>query len=135
VFGRLFLLFTIVPIVELALLIRIGQWIGTLPTISIIMATALVGAWLARREGTRTWKNVRGMLAAGQMPGEALLHGLLVFTGGAMLLTPGVLTDILGLSLLAPPTRTALVRHLRRRLERQVMRSTGRIEARFWTKE
>jgi UPF0716 protein FxsA len=135
VFGRLFLLFTIVPILELALLIRIGQWIGTLPTIAIIMVTALVGAWLARREGTRTWRNVRGMLASGQMPGEALLHGLLVFTGGAMLLTPGVLTDILGLSLLAPPTRTALVRHLRRRLERQVMRSTGRIEARFWTKE
>jgi UPF0716 protein FxsA len=135
VLGRLLLLFTIVPIVELALLIRVGQWIGTLPTIGIILVTGLLGAWLARREGVRTWREVRATMARGEMPGEILLHGLLVFGGGALLLTPGVLTDLLGLALLAPQTRTGLVRHLRRRLERHAMRSTGRIEARFWTKE
>jgi UPF0716 protein FxsA len=133
VFGRLFLLFTLVPILELALLIRVGQWIGTLPTLAIIVTTALIGAWLARREGTRTWRSVQQTLAAGQIPGDALLHGLLVFGGGALLLTPGVLTDLLGLALLAPPSRAAIARSLRRRLERHVMRSTGRIEARFWT--
>jgi len=135
VFGRLLLLFTIVPIVELALLIWVGQRIGTMPTIGIILATAVVGAWLSRREGIRAWRNVQRTLASAEMPGEALIHGLLVFLGGALLLTPGVLTDVLGLSLLAPPTRSVVVRHLRRRLERHVMQSTGRIEARFWTKD
>jgi UPF0716 protein FxsA len=135
VLARLILLFTLVPVLELVLLIWIGQRIGMLPTIGFILVTGLLGAWLARREGTRTWGNVRATLAAGQTPGEALLHGLLVFTGGALLLTPGVLTDVLGLALLAPPTRHAAVRHLRRRFERQMMRSTGRIEARFWTKD
>jgi UPF0716 protein FxsA len=135
VFGKLLLLFTLVPIIELALLIQVGQWIGMWPTLAIILITALIGAWLARREGTRAWSNVRRALAAGQLPGEALLHGLLVFTGGALLLTPGVLTDVLGLSLLAPPTRTLIVARLRHRLERHVAQSTGQIQARFWTKE
>lgn len=133
VFGRLLLLFTLVPIIELVLLIRIGQWIGTGPTIGIILVTGLVGAWLAQHEGARAWKKVRSTMAAGGVPGEALLHGLLIFGGGAMLLTPGVLTDFLGLALMFPPTRRLLARHVRRRIERQVMRSTGRIEARFWT--
>jgi UPF0716 protein FxsA len=135
VFGRLLLLFTLVPIVELVLLIRIAQWIGTVPTITHILITGVIGAWLARREGTRTWREIRATMARGQMPGEILLHGLLVFGGGALLLTPGILTDVAGLALLVPPSRNALVRQLRRRLERRVMRSTGRIEARFWTKE
>jgi UPF0716 protein FxsA len=135
VFGRLLLLFTLVPILELALLIRIGQWIGTWPTIAIILVTGLLGAWLAQHEGARAWKRVRDTVAAGGVPGEALLHGLLIFGGGAMLLTPGVLTDLLGLALMFPPTRLLLVRQVRRRIERQVMRSTGRIEARFWTHE
>jgi UPF0716 protein FxsA len=133
VLGKLFLLFTLVPILELILLLQVGQWIGTWPTIGIIVVTALVGAWLARREGIRAWRNVQSTLAAAQMPGEALLHGMLIFSGGALLLTPGVLTDVLGLALLAPPTRTAIAAHLRRRFERHVARSTGQIEARFWT--
>jgi UPF0716 protein FxsA len=135
VFGRLLLLFTLVPILELVLLIWIAGRIGTVPTITHIVITGLIGAWLARREGTRTWREVRSTMARGEMPGEILIHGLLIFGGGALLLTPGVLTDVLGLALLAPPTRGALVRRVRRRLERHVMRSTGRIEARFWTRE
>lgn len=133
--ARLFLLFTLVPILELALLIRIGQWIGTLPTLAIVVATGLAGAWLARREGTRAWRDVRQALAAGGLPGDALLHAFAVFLGGALLLTPGVLTDLVGLLLLVPPSRTAILRRLRRRLERHVMRRSGRIEARFWTRE
>jgi UPF0716 protein FxsA len=135
VFGKLLLLFTIVPVIELILLIRIGQWIGTMPTIAAIAATGVLGAWLARREGARTIRDVRTALAEGRTPGDALLHGLFVFTGGAMLLTPGVLTDLLGIAMLFPPTRNAIARTVRRRLERQAMRSTGRIEARFWTRE
>lgn len=131
--AKLFLVFTIVPIVELVLLLRVGRWIGTWPTITLIVVTAMVGAWLARREGLRAWRDVQRTIALGQLPGEALLHGLLVFTGGALLLTPGLLTDLLGLALLAPRSRAAIVSRLRRRLERQVARSTGQIEARFWT--
>jgi UPF0716 protein FxsA len=135
VLGKLLLLFTLVPVVELILLIRIGQWVGTIPTVAAIVVTGVVGAWLARREGILAWHRVRGSLAAGQMPADALLHGLLVFTGGAMLLTPGVLTDFLGLALLFPFTRSVIARRVHRRLERSVTRSTGRIEARFWTRD
>jgi UPF0716 protein FxsA len=133
VFARLFLLFTLVPILELALLIQVGRWIGTLPTIGIVLLTALVGAWLARREGVRALRRVQSELAGGQVPGMSLLHGLAVFLGGSLLLTPGVLTDVLGLALLAPPTRTLLIRGVRRRLEVYAMRHTGEVEARFWT--
>jgi UPF0716 protein FxsA len=133
VFGRLFLLFTLIPIIELAILLQVGQWIGVMPTVAGIVLTALIGAWLARREGTRAWKSVQGSLASGRVPGEALLGALAVFVGGAMLLTPGILTDLAGLALLAPPTRSALLRGIRRRLERRVMRQTGEIQARFWT--
>jgi len=135
VFGKLLLLFTIVPVIELILLIRIGQWIGTVPTIAAIVATGVLGAWLARREGARTLQGVRAALAGGRTPGDALLHGLFVFTGGAMLLTPGVLTDVLGIAMLFPPTRTMIARVVRRRLERHAMRSTGQIEAKFWTRD
>jgi UPF0716 protein FxsA len=135
VLARLFLLFTIVPIVELALLIQVGRWIGTLPTIGFVVATAALGAWLARREGLRAWRRVRSELASGQMPASPMLNGLAVFFGGTLLLTPGVLTDFLGLALLAPPTRAILIRGLKRRLEVQVMRSTGEIEARFWSRD
>jgi UPF0716 protein FxsA len=132
-FARLFLLFTLIPIIELALLLQIGQWIGVTPTIIGIVVTALIGAWLARREGTRAWREVRVSLTSGRVPGEALLGALAVFIGGAMLLTPGILTDVAGLVLLAPPSRSALLSALRRRLERRMMREAGEIEARFWT--
>lgn len=132
-FGKLLLLFTLVPVVELALLIRIGQRIGTLPTLGIILVTGLIGAWLARREGIRTWRDLRRSFAAGEVPRDALLHGLGVFLGGALLLTPGVLTDLFGLALLVPPSRAFLVGRVRRGLERRLLRSTGGIEARFWT--
>jgi UPF0716 protein FxsA len=132
-FARLFLLFTLVPILELVLLLWIGRWVGFLPTVALIVVTALLGAWLARQEGTRAWREVRLSLASGRVPGEALLGALAVFVGGAMLLTPGILTDLAGLALLAPPTRSALMHGIRRRLERRMMRQAGEIEARFWS--
>ncbi|CAN5807815.1 hypothetical protein BH23GEM3_BH23GEM3_19850 [soil metagenome] len=132
-FGKLLLLFTLVPVIELALLIRIGQRIGTLPTVTIILITGLIGAWLARREGTRTWRDLRGSLAAGEMPRDALLHGLGVFLGGALLITPGVLTDLFGVALLVPFSRAFLVRRVHRSLERRLLHRKGGIEARFWT--
>lgn len=95
--ARLFLLFLIVPAVELALLLQIGRWIGLWPTIGLIFATALAGSFLARREGMATWRAFRQRLAEGKLPGRELIDGVLILLAGALLITPGVLTDLLGL--------------------------------------
>ena len=117
---RLILLFTLLPLAELSLLLRIGGWLGTGPTIGMVIVTGVVGAWLARREGVRTWGRVQAELAGGHMPGQELLHALLVFVAGLVLVTPGVLTDAAGLLLLIRPAREAIVRRVRKRLAGQI---------------
>ena len=91
IIGRLALLFVVVPIVELMLLIELGQYIGLLPTLGLVMLTGVTGAWLARAEGLRVLVQFQKELASGQLPGQALLDGISVLIGGALLLTPGVL--------------------------------------------
>lgn len=122
--GRLFLLFTVVPLVELALLIRVGRWLGALPTVGLVAATGLAGAWLARRESTRSWSAVRDELAAGRVPGEELLHTLFIVLAGALLVTPGVLTDVIGLLALVRPVRALGVEAARARLARGLEQGT-----------
>lgn len=117
---RLFLLFTLVPLVELMLLIRIGGLIGLFPTLLLVVATGAAGAWLARAEGLRSWMAVQGELAEGRIPGEELVHGMLVLIAGIVLVTPGVLTDIAGLILLVRPIRQLLIRRLRERFTRRL---------------
>lgn len=117
---RLILLFTLLPLAELSLLLRIGEWLGAGPTLGLVIGTGVVGAWLARREGLRTWERVRGELAEGRMPGEELLHALLVLIAGVVLVTPGVLTDAAGLLLLVRPVRAAVVKRARKRLAERV---------------
>ena len=90
---RLFLLFVVVPAVELMLLIEIGQIIGTLPTFGLIVATGLAGSALARTQGLSVWKKFQARLSEGRMPGDELIDGLIILVSGALLLTPGVLTD------------------------------------------
>lgn len=114
---RLFLLFTLVPLVELAVLIRIGTLFGFAPTLLLVIGTGVTGAWLARREGLRSWRAVQEELTAGRMPGEELVHGLLILVAGVVLITPGVFTDLAGILLLVRPVRTAIIGHLQRRLE------------------
>jgi UPF0716 protein FxsA len=121
---RLILLFTLLPLAELSLLLRIGEWLGAGPTFGLVIVTGVVGAWLARREGARTWGRVQADLAAGRMPGEELLHALLVFIAGVVLVTPGVLTDAAGLLLLIRPVREAITRRVRKRLAGQVQFQT-----------
>ena len=104
-FSILFLLFVGVPLVELWLLLQVGEQMGALPTLTLVVGTGMLGANLARREGMRTIEKVNKAMAEGQMPQEALLDGLAIFLGGALLLTPGILTDVLGFSLLFPLTR------------------------------
>jgi UPF0716 protein FxsA len=116
VLGRLFLLFTLVPIVELYLLIQVGEVIGGLATVGIVLATGAAGAWLARREGRRAMEEIQASIQRGELPDDALLAGLLVLVGGVFLITPGVITDFVGLSLLIPPMRRIVARSVRKRL-------------------
>lgn len=127
--GRLFLLFTLVPLVELALLIRLGEWIGLGPTVALVLVTGAVGAGLARREGLRSWTRVREELSRGRVPGEELVHALLLVVAGALLVTPGVLTDAVGLVLLLRPARSRLFRALRSRFADRIRAGQIRFSA------
>jgi UPF0716 protein FxsA len=118
--GRLVLLFTIVPLVELYILIKIGSHVGGLNTILLVVVTAMLGAWLARLQGLRTLQQIQVSLSQGQIPAEELIDGVLILIGGILLVTPGVLTDLLALVLLFPITRTYFKRWLRRRFDRMV---------------
>ncbi len=122
--SRLILLFVTVPLVELVILLQAAQWIGLLPTVALVVATGIAGAALARRQGLRAFVTVQHELAAGRLPGRSLLDGLAVLIGGAFLLTPGVLTDIVGFSLLLPLSRRWVQRAVRRRLERRIREGT-----------
>lgn len=110
--GRLAILFVVVPILELMLLIRMGQWIGLLPTLGLIVATGLGGAFLARREGWRAFRRFGASVTRGEIPTDAAMDGLAVLVGGAFLLTPGVLTDVVGFGLLFPPIRAIFKRRV-----------------------
>jgi len=105
----LFVLFIVVPIAELYVLIQIGQSIGILPTLALLIADSILGAALMRSQGRAAWRRFNLALAEGRVPGREVIDGVLVIFGGALLLTPGFLSDFLGLFLLLPPTR-ALVR-------------------------
>jgi len=119
---RLFLVFTIVPIIEVWLLIKVGRVIGALPTVAILLAISLIGAWLARSQGFRTVIAIRDELAAGRLPAAHFLDGALILAGGILLLTPGFFTDFIGLFFLVPATRKLLKLWLRSWLERKLLR-------------
>ena len=117
---RLFLLFTLVPLVELGLLIWISQYTGPLFTIALVIATGVVGAWLARREGLRCWLEVQRQLARGELPAEPILDGLMILVAGAVLITPGVVTDLAGFALLVPPVRKLVRQYLAARFKARI---------------
>ena len=127
--GRLALLFVVVPIVELMLLIELGQLVGIVPTLALVVATGIGGAAMARAEGLRVLFQFQQELAQGRLPGQAMLDGASVLVGGAFLLTPGVLTDLLGFSLLFPLSRRWIQRRLKERLERQIVDGSIRVVA------
>ena len=118
--GRLLILFIAVPVVELVLLIEIGQRVGTLVTVGLIIGTGIVGASLARQQGIRTLARLRTDLDAGQLPAEPIVDGVLILLAAAVLITPGVLTDLVGFLCLVPACRRRLKRFLKRRFERAV---------------
>jgi UPF0716 protein FxsA len=118
----LVVIFIVVPIAELYVLIQIGSAIGILPTIALLILDSVLGAALMRSQGRAAWMRFNRALAEGRMPGREVIDGALVIFGGALLLTPGFISDFLGLILLLPPTR-AIVRTL------LVRRFAGRIVA------
>ena len=116
-FGKLFLLFAVVPVAEIYVLVSVGSVIGVLPTVALVLLTALAGAHLARMQGLSVMMRIRENLAQGFMPAEELLDGLLIFLAGMVLLTPGFLTDIAGLLILLPATRNMFKRWLRKKFD------------------
>lgn len=106
---RLFLLFTLLPAVELFLLVRIGQWVGVVPTVVGVLAMGALGAALARREGLGLLRQLQADLQAGLPPADRLVEGAMVLVGCILLVTPGVVTDVIGFACLLPPTRRVLL--------------------------
>jgi len=102
---RLLLLFTVVPLAELYLLLWLAHVTSPLVALATVIVTGIIGASLARHQGWRTWVRIQEQLAAGRMPASELVDGLLILIAGALLITPGILTDAVGFSLLIPPLR------------------------------
>ena len=126
-FAKLLILFIGLPLVELAILVRLGEWMGFWPTITLVVVTGFIGAALAKQQGFRTWARIQSEMAAGRMPTAELLDGLLILIGGVVLLTPGLLTDLFGFSLLVPPVRAAVKAFVQRRFVSQLQNKQGRI--------
>jgi UPF0716 protein FxsA len=101
----LFVIFVVVPTLEIWVLIEVGQVIGAWWTVGLLLADALLGAWLVRREGRRTWRALRDAAGTGRLPDRELSDAGLVLVGGTLLVTPGFLTDIVGFFLVLPFTR------------------------------
>ncbi len=111
-FFKLLFLFTVVPVIELYLLIKIGSEIGVLETIMIVVLTGIIGAWLAKREGFQILMDINNSMSRGRTPAMEMVEGVLIFAGGAMLLTPGFLTDTLGFMVLIPQIRVFFAKQL-----------------------
>jgi len=117
VFFYLLLLFIVVPFVELALLLKLAEVTSWLHTLGLVIVTGIVGTWLARSQGLRTYQKIQQSLSAGQMPTDSLIDAAMIFVAGALLLTPGILTDLFGFSLLFPLTRQLYRRWLVQRFK------------------
>ena len=119
----LILLFIVVPIAEIYVIIQVGQAIGAVWTILLLVADSIIGARLLSWQGRRAWARFQEALAAGRVPHREVLDGVLIVSGGAFLLTPGFITDILGVVLLVPPTRALVRRALVRVIVRRRFRA------------
>lgn len=117
------LLFFVVSLVELWLLLALGGLIGFWPTVGISLASALLGGYLAKREGRRVFRQWSSALASGRVPDEGVASGLLMLVGGVLLIAPGILTDLTGLALLFPPTRRIVANIVRKRAATRIQES------------
>ena len=125
---RLALLFVLTPLVELAILVYLGTLIGALYTILIVVATGILGAFMARNQGLAALSRIRGSIERGIIPSDEIFDGALILAGGLLLLTPGIITDIIGFAVLVPQTRRIIGRWLRSLIRRRIQRG----EIRYW---
>jgi len=122
---KLFLLFTLVPLAELFLLIQVGRWMGSAwLVIALVLATGMIGAALARWQGLQVWRQIPNDLARGTLPADSILSGVLILVAGALLVTPGLMTDAVGFCLLIPPLRRVVSRRLKSWLRRKIEQGT-----------
>jgi len=121
----LLLLFVAVPLIEIALFIKIGGWLTLWPTLGIVVLTAVLGTWLVRRQGIMAIGQLRNSFGELSDPTEPLAHGAMILIAGALLLTPGFFTDSIGFLLLFPPFRSAAIRYLRSRVRVQTFSMGG----------
>lgn len=124
--GWLVLIFVVLPTLDLWLLLAIGERIGLWPTIALTIAVAALGGWLGKREGLKVLGQWRAAMTQLRMPEEGLVSAALVLSGAVLLAAPGVLTDVLGLALLFPPTRRPIAKLVRRALEGRMQRAVER---------
>jgi UPF0716 protein FxsA len=108
----LFIAFLIVPFVEIYVLLQVGGLIGAIPTILLVVFTAVMGAWLLRRQGFATWQRFQSGLAQGEIPAYEMIEGPILLVGGALLLTPGFFTDTLGFACLIPTLRRKIAQYI-----------------------
>lgn len=140
IFHFVLLFFLTVPLLEIYFLLKIGALIGVVPTIFTVVATAVIGAWLLRVQGFSTLQRFQASMAKGEVPAIEIVEGPILLVGGALLLTPGFFTDILGFLCLLPGTRKSMALYLMEKTlsgdlnivkEKQEMRSKQTIEGKF----
>ncbi|WP_018982359.1 FxsA family protein [Salinimonas chungwhensis] len=120
----LFLLFAIMPIIEIALLVQVGGMIGGWNTIALVILSALIGSYLVRREGLATLQTAQSKMQRNEIPGDELVQGLMLVVAGVLLVTPGFVTDILGLLFVIPGSRQYLARNISKHLKARVVTSS-----------
>lgn len=113
-------LFIVIPLVEIAVIIQVGDWLGIVNTIGLLILVSVAGAWLVKRQGLGVLRRIGEQRQAGQVPAAAVFDGALILVAGALLLFPGFVTDVFGLLLLLPPVRAGVRAFLRRRYMRRV---------------
>lgn len=122
-FGRLLLLFILTPLIELWLLMLVSEHLGADITIAMVLVTGFVGASLARRQGIQTWTKIQRETQQGRLPAASLVDAMMIFVAGVLLITPGIMTDFIGFSLLIPPVRTLLRNRFRESIRFQTSAS------------
>jgi UPF0716 protein FxsA len=124
----LVVIFLLIPVVEIYVIIQVGQLIGPFPTLALLIIESLIGAWLLKREGRAAWISLQRAVASGRMPTQELVDAGLVLVGGTLLLAPGFITDVVGFFFILPPTRPLTRRLLLWWLVRRAARLTARAE-------
>lgn len=122
----IFLVLLVMPVVELAVIVRVAEGIGVIETLALLVAVSVAGAWLLKQQGLATWRSLQATMASGRMPTKEATDGALILFGGALLMTPGFVTDAFGLVLLLPPTRALVKSSFRKLFGAWALRRAGR---------